>query len=142
VVVICGAAGVVGPGVGGVVDLFHSGHAAREHAPREQRVLRRTSGPVVRRVPQPVAEPSHAGRTTKKTRDSSPAAQASSSRGRALGDESGTKAERTHASTRALGVESEVAPPEPAPPPAPAAPSPSSEPESNPTRESSEQFAP
>jgi hypothetical protein len=142
VVAICAATGVVGPGVGGVVGLFHSTHGVKAHPPREKRVLPLRSGPVVRQVPQHVAEPSHSGRAARKTRDSSLATQASSSRGRALGDESGTTAERTHASARSLGVESEVTPPEPAAPPAPAAPSPSSEPESNPTRESSEQFGP
>jgi RNA polymerase sigma factor (sigma-70 family) len=136
-VLICAATGVVGPGVGG---LFHSSHDVRAHRSSQQRVtLPSRSGPVRRHAPRQTAKPSRSVPARQKTR---PTASASSSKRRVLGDESGSRAERTHASTEALGVESAATSPSAPAPVAPAPPPESSEPASNPTRESSEQFAP
>lgn len=138
VVAVCAASGVVGPGLGGVAGLLHQGSGAKMVAPKVKEAALPPVGADLRETLRPQPKTPH--RSNSKTRRTPQAGQASASSEKALGDESGTKAERTHATTRSFGVESEVTPPEPAPPaPAPAT---SSAPASNPTQESNNQFAP
>lgn len=132
----CAATGVVGPGIGGVA-LLHGGNH-KTVAPKLKAALppKVTSS---RKTPRPQPQVGHRG-SAASPRRAAHASEASASSERALGDESGTTAERTHSSTRSLGVESEATPPEPVTPaPAPETPS---APASNPTQESNSQFAP
>jgi len=137
---VCAATGVIGPGLGGVIGLLHRGGTTAVPAK-------------VKALPQPTSR-AYAGATSRprtqarRRRSHATASTARPSRAgapseRALGDESGTRAERTHSSTRSFGAESEVTPPEPvAAAPAPATSSAPSESASNPTQEANAQFAP
>lgn len=133
---ICLGTGIIGPGVGGI-DLLHPDAAQKHSVPAlHGRPVHRSTRRVV--VAPPVPSPPQPTRKAPSAASSKAAARGGASHERALGDESGTRLERTRASTEQFGVESTVTPPAEESAPA----SEASEPAPSPSEASAQQFSP
>ncbi|MGN6274702.1 MAG: sigma-70 family RNA polymerase sigma factor [Solirubrobacterales bacterium] len=135
---ICLGTGIIGPGFGNI-DLLHpdGGHKSSVPVVRAESVHRSTPRVV---VAPPVPPPPQPRRKATSAGSSKATGGRSGSHEKALGDESGTRLERTRASTEQFGVESTATPPaeESAPAPAPEV----SEPAPSPSETSAQQFGP
>lgn len=137
---ICLGTGIIGPGVGGI-DLLHPDAAQKHSAPAVHgKPVHRSTRRVV--VAPPVPPPPPPMRKATSAASSKAAAGGGASHERALGDESGTRLEKTRASTEQFGVESTVTPPAEESAPAPAPASEASEPAPSPSEASAQQFSP